>query len=167
MVLPFFEAYLPEPDSGAAVICITFGACKVGFGWMKGSIQGLSPVGQVDFYRAFGIQMLGSAEGSPFAESWSANRQLAFLSTMPLRFDVSSENGVHAGQVSFATRLEPLDHVAVETQVNGVFPFGITTRADFQNSAPSDAAAGAVLAALALCTDLAKRMSHDSLCTQM
>jgi hypothetical protein len=77
MALPFFEAHLTEQDSGAAAICTTFRAYKVGFGWMKGSIQGLSPVGQVDFYGAFGIQMLGLAEDSPFAESWSANRSLA------------------------------------------------------------------------------------------
>ena len=48
------------------------------------------------------------------------------------RIDVRSQHGVHARQVAFAARLEPFDHIAVEAQVDEVFPLGTTTRADFQ-----------------------------------
>ena len=35
-----------------------------------------------------------------------------------VRIDVRSEHGVHAGEVAFAARLEPFDHIAVEAQMN-------------------------------------------------
>lgn len=86
---------------------------------------------------------------------------------LPLRFDVGAENGIHAGQVSFAARPKPFDHVAVEAQVNG----GLSRRHRHPRRAPELRAqrlslrsirAGAVLARLAQGLDLAQRMSHDS-----
>ena len=49
-----------------------------------------------------------------------------------LRFDVGSENGIHACQVSFAARTEPFDHVAIEAQVNG----GLSSRHRYPRGFP-------------------------------
>jgi len=58
--------------------------------------------------------------------------QLAQPRVLLLRFDVGSENGIHAGQVSFAARPEPFDYIVVEAEVNG----GLSLRHNYPRGAP-------------------------------
>jgi len=93
--------------------------------------------------------------------------QLAQPRVLLLRFDVGSENGIHAGQVSFAARTEPFDYIAVEAQMNG----SLSSRHRYPRGFPELSAqrlgfrrirTGPVFAMLAHGSNLAKRMCHDS-----
>ena len=84
-----------------------------------------------------------------------------------LRIDISAKDGVHAGEVAFAARSEPLDHIAVEAQVNR----SLAGRHDDARGFPEIRAerfsfgsitARGVLAAFAESLDLAEGVSHDS-----
>jgi hypothetical protein len=55
MVLPLLEVDFPEPSHGATEIS-AYRASKVGFDLMTGSIQGLPPAGQANYYGLFGLQ---------------------------------------------------------------------------------------------------------------
>jgi hypothetical protein len=89
------------------------------------------------------------------------------LCGMLLRFDVGSEDGIHARQVSFAARPEPFDHIVVEAQVYG----GFSLRHNHPRGAPElrsqgfrlrGVRVGPVFPKLTQVCDLTQRMSHDS-----
>lgn len=91
---------------------------------------------------------------------WRASRA-AFL-----RFDVGAEDGVHAGEVALAVGLEPLDHVAVEPQMNGGFAGGQDGAGGFPEIVAEGFGARGVGEGLVEATgadgfDFAKKMSRD------
>jgi hypothetical protein len=57
-----------------------------------------------------------------------------------LHRDVGSQDGIHAGQMAFALRLEPFQHVALSTRkCTDALPGGMTTWVFCQNSSPISA----------------------------
>lgn len=83
-----------------------------------------------------------------------------------MRFDVGAEDGVHAGEVALAVGLEPLDHVAVEPQMNGGFAGGQDGAGGFPEIVAEGFGARGVGEGLVEATgadgfDFAKKMSRD------
>ena|ERR1700722_684146 len=61
-----------------------------------------------------------------------------------IRLDIGAQHRVHPRQMTGALLFEPLEYVAVDSQMHRGFSGGITTRARFQKSAPTGDASGAL-----------------------